>query len=254
MTITVSHIGTIDWVDLSAPDPAAAQTFYAKILQWTYEASESAMGTYHFAMTDGHLAAGLMATAPGGASGWTIYVKVSSLEETLAAIVDASGSVITPPFEIPGGARIAVAADPAGGVFAIIAGGPEPDITEPPLRRAQHGAVAWGELLSRDPHAAISFYDAVFGWQATLDPASGYTTLRLDEIDIGGLLPMPPQVPTETPSHWTVYFHVSDIASAVHTALTAGGTQLVEPTKVGAMTFAVLADPAGATFGVLTGE
>jgi len=34
--------------------------------------------------------------------------------------------VLASPFEIPGGARVAVVADRSGAVFALISGGPEP--------------------------------------------------------------------------------------------------------------------------------
>ena len=246
------RVGIIDWVDLSTRDIDAARLFYAAVLGWEFQTADSAVGQYHLAYVHGHQVAGMMAGESGGAPpAWTTYVRVSSVGETAAAIVNADGSVLAEPFEIPGGAMVAVAADPVGAVFAVISSGPPADADEPPLRRAQHGAVAWSELLTRDPHDAAEFYDMVFGWQSTAVAESGYMVLRLNDEDVAGMLPMPTTVPPEAPSHWMVYFNVVDLTAAVTTARQAGGACLVEPTTVGEMTFAVVADPSGASFGLL---
>ncbi len=246
--------GTIDWVDLNTPDVEVAVPFYSQVLGWAFETSTTGMGTYHLARAGGYDAAGIMASPPGSDAPamWTVFVRVADVAETGAAVVNAGGTVLAEPFEIPGGARVAVVADPLGAVLAVISAGPEPGPDEPLLRRAEPGAVGWCELLTRDPHAVVNFYDAVFGWQPVLDPASGYAVLRLDELDVGGLMAMPAEVPAEAPSHWMVYFTVADVAAASEVAAAAGGTVLRPATTAGPMTFAVLADPAGATFGVMT--
>jgi uncharacterized protein len=253
MTAATNRIGTIDWVDLTIPDADAACGFYASAFGWRFERSDSPMGVYHVAKVGGHQAAGIMAGAPGGEAppAWTVFVRVASMEETVAAIGNSGGTVVVQPFPIPGDARVAVVSDPVGAMFAVIAGGPLPDPGEPPLRREEHGAVGWCELLSRDPHAAVSFYDAVFGWQAHLDTATGYTVLRLGDIDVAGMLPMPAEVPAQAPSHWLVYFNTSDLDATVEAVVKAGGSVGKPATTVGEIRFAVLADPAHAMFGVL---
>lgn len=200
--ITVNHrIGVFDWVDLSTPDCDVARSFYSKLFGWTYQTTDSPMGTYHLAMAGGHEAAGMMAPAEAAHPPvWTSYVRVALVEETVAVVRNAGGTVVAEPFSIPGGAQIAVVVDPAGATFALMSGGPMPEPSDPGLRRDVPGAVAWCELSSRDPHAAISFYDAAFGWQAAADPATGYIMLRLGETDIGGLLPMPDDVPAAVSS------------------------------------------------------
>ncbi len=253
-SVPSARLGTIDWVDLTTPDVETALTFYARALRWTYETAATAMGTYHVAKVGGHDAAGLMAAAPGSEApaAWSVFIRVASVSETLAAVANAGGTVLTEPFDIPGGARVGVAADPLGAVFAVISGGPEPGPDEPLLRRAEPGAVGWCELLSRDPHAVVNFYDAVFGWRPELDPQSNYTILRLDGADIGGLLTMPAEVPESAPSHWLVYFTVDDVSAGVEATTGAGGMVLRPESEAGPVTFAVLADPQGATFGIMT--
>ncbi len=253
MSAITSRTNAIDWVDLSVPDADVACDFYAKVLGWTYDRSESPMGVYHVASAGGHQAGGVMAAGPGNDSPpmWTVYVRVASMDEAVAAVTNADGAILMPPFEIPGGATIAVVADPTGAVFAMMAGGPDPDEGEPPLLRPVAGAAGWCELLTRDPHAAISFYDAAFGWQAHLDPPSGYTILRLGERDVAGMLPMPAEVPAEAPAHWMVYFNSADLDATLRSVVEAGGAVLKPSTTVGSVTFALAADPANAMFGLM---
>lgn len=181
---------------------------------------------------------------------WTVFVRVSDIDETIGAITNADGTVMAEPFEIPGEAKVAVVADPTGAVFSLIAGGPQPDDGEPPLMRPVAGAVAWCEVVTRDPHTAVSFYDAAFGWWAHLDAASGYTTFRLGEADVAGILPMPTDVPAEAPAHWLVYFHSPDIDATLRAVEEAGGSVLKPVTAVGSVTFALAADPNHAMFGL----
>lgn len=248
------HTNTIDWVDLNTPDVDTALDFYTTVLGWTYESTDTPMGTYHTAQVGGYNAAGLMRSDPDGGTVpmWSVYVRIASMDETLAAVTNANGTVVAEPFDIPGDAQVAVVADPCGALFAVIAGGPEPERGEPPLRRMEPGAVGWCELLSRDPHGIINFYDAVFGWQAQLDHETGYTVFVLGDTQIGGLLPMPVEVPADTPSYWMVYFNVDDVSRSEAAATAHGGTVVKGTTEMDGLTFAVLADPADATFGILT--
>jgi predicted enzyme related to lactoylglutathione lyase len=249
-----ARVHTIDWVDLSTPDADGARAFYGRLLGWTYETSSTGQGSYAIAMTGGHQAAGMMASAPASPAppSWTVYVRVADAHESAAACAAAGGQVVVPPFDIPGGALVAVLADPSGAVLAVLSGGPEPGSGEPPLRRDEPGAVAWCELMTRDPHAALSFYDAVFGWDAVRDPSTGYSTLRSGDVTVGGLLPMPDEVPPQAPSHWQVYFGTDDLDRSVGEVVAAGGQVLRPPAAVAGFRFAIVADPCGATFGLLS--
>ena len=254
MTSTlIARLGTIDWIDLTAADVDRAQDFYRDVLGWTYEATTTPMGTYYLAHAGGHEAAGLMAPAPGQDTppAWTVFVRVPSVDDTLAAVETTGGMVLGPAFDIAGGARVGVIAGPDGAMLAVISGGPEPAPDEPLLRRDVPGAVGWCELLTRDPHAAVSWYDALFGWMAVRDEASGYSIFRHGDRDVAGMLPMPAEVPAEAPSHWLVYFHVSDLDAAVRSAEASGGMVAKPPAEMGGMRFAILSDPSGAVFGLL---
>jgi predicted enzyme related to lactoylglutathione lyase len=77
------------------------------------------------------------------------------------------------------------------------------------------------------------------------------------QIDIGGageggIMPMPDMVPPEVPAYWLDYFGTADIAASIAKAKELGATVTVEPAAVGGMvSFAVLEDPAGATFALM---
>jgi predicted enzyme related to lactoylglutathione lyase len=109
------------------------------------------------------------------------------------------------------------------------------------------------ETLTRDVDASIRFYEAVFGWTASTTDDGGhrYTTFFLDGEEIAGLLEMPPQVPPEAPAHWAVYFAVEDCEVTERGAVDLGGSVLVETRPVEIGRFAVLEDPAGATFDIM---
>jgi predicted enzyme related to lactoylglutathione lyase len=59
-------------------------------------------------------------------------------------------------------------------------------------------------------------------------------------------------MPGEVPSSWTVYFNVDDVDAASKKAVGLGAKELVAPADIpGGGRFAILADPQGATFGLM---
>jgi len=61
----------------------------------------------------------------------------------------------------------------------------------------------------------------------------------------------PAQVPAAVPPHWLSYFTVADPEATVKKAQDLGAQVLVPPTTIPQGVFAVLSDPAGATFAVI---
>lgn len=247
--------GRFVWADLSTPDAEAAAGFYRELLGWQMDRDESEMGVYLTGEIDGRDAAGMMAQSPdevGAPPMWSIYLASARLEDTLDRIGQHGGTTVVPPLEIPGG-RIAVAADPTGGSFAIAEWPGEAGFEV----YGTPGAVCWAELLTRDVEAAVAFYTAVFGWEASTQPSpsgGSYTTLSHDGEQMLGLLPMPAAVPAEAPAFWQVYFLVDDLEAAVATATARGATVLVPPMQIGEnASFATLEDPQGAGFSLYAG-
>ena len=67
-----------------------------------------------------------------------------------------------------------------------------------------------------------------------------------------GMMQMTDEWPADLPSHWMIYFVVSDCAASAETAESHGGQVLVPPTPAGDVgTFAVIQDPQGAAFSII---
>lgn len=245
--------GTISWVDLSTPNIDGARRFYVELLGWELDVQQSPLGQYTVASSRGRQVAGMMAQAPemaGAPAAWTVFVVVDDIEATLTRVTAAGGAVLTSPFEIPGGARVAVAVDHSGAMFALISGGPEPGF---PYFSEEVGAVCWAELMTGDVQAATDFYQEVFGWTAETDDTGlvPYTVCNLDGDAVAGVIGRPANVPVEVPDSWSVYFTVADCKAAESRAVELGGSVILSATTTPMGPFAVLADPAGAAFQIM---
>lgn len=240
--------GTPSWVDLSTADPGAAEAFYGALFGWEFQrADDPAAGGYTMATRDGLHVAGIgPLMAPGQPPVWTTYVTVGDAEETAAKAQANGGLVVMPPADVLDVGRMAVLADREGALFAIW----EPRAHAGAQLVNEPGSFCWNELWSRDPAEATGFYPTVFGW--TPAPQDGYTEWQLGGRSIAGMLPMPPQVPSQVPAHWLVYFAVTDTDAVVGHTVELGGQVLVPPTDIPVGRLAVLSDPQGAVFAVIT--
>ena len=244
--------GAPNWVDLSTVDGEAAIAFYTTLLGWTVTRSETPMGTYAIGAVGDLEVGGIMKHVPseGMPPTWTVFFYVEDVDTTAATVQAAGGSVLQPAVDLAA-ARIAVVADPTGGMFGLISG-PRPAgvyLDQGP------GTVSWVELLTRDPRGAEPFYVEVFGWKAETDPDGDggptYTMFRLDDDQVAGMMMMPDEVPAEVPAYWSVYFGVEDLEATVARTTALGGSVIAPPMEAGGGRFTVLEDPQGAVFGIL---
>jgi predicted enzyme related to lactoylglutathione lyase len=252
--VATSTVGTVDWLDLSTPDVIGSMEFYAGVFDWDFHRSDAELGTYYTARIGTDEVAGLMERAPEVPAFvpamWAVFVRVDSADASTARAQLIGGSVIEPPFDIPGSGRIAVLADPAGAVFSVISGAEGLGMI-----KDHPGAMAGCEILTRDIDAARHFYTDMFGWSATVDLDSGYITMTLDDREVAGLMAMPPEVPADAPSHWLPYFGTDDCERACAAAREAGGSIAMPvrafDVKDAHVKMAVVEDPVGAMFGLI---
>jgi uncharacterized protein len=242
--------GAPNWVDLSTSDVEGAIEFYSTLLGWTVTRSETPMGVYAIGAVGDLEVGGMMEPLPADdmPPTWTVFFYVEDVDTTAATVQAAGGSVLQPAFDLPA-ARVAVVADPTGGMFGII-GGPPPAgayLDQGP------GTVSWVELLTRDPRGAEPFYAEVFGWTAGSNSADEgtYTMFTLDGDSVAGMMMMPDQVPADVPAYWSVYFAVDDLEATVARATERGGSVIAPPMTIGGSRFTVLEDPQGAVFSLL---
>ncbi len=248
--VSISTFNAPNWADLSTPDADASIEFYRDLLGWEFKTEVTDMGDYHVASVDGREVCGMMKHPPemeGAPAMWTVFFHVEDIDQMVERVGAAGGRVLEPPFEIPNGARVSVVADPAGAMFALIAGETP---TEGVWYSMVPGSVCWTETLTRDIDASARFYHEVFGWETEIDEG-GYITFLLNGEQVAGMLPMPDKVPAEAPAHWAVYFTVESCEVTERAAVDLGGSVLVESMPVEIGHFAVLEDPAGAPFDIM---
>ncbi|MDT5292738.1 MAG: uncharacterized protein QOF88_7627 [Mycobacterium sp.] len=256
--------GTPNWVDLQTTDQPAAKEFYASLLGWSFDDQPMPQGgVYSMAMLSGETVAALAPMPPGAPKGmppmWNTYIAVRDVDATAEKVAPAGGQVLMPAFDVGDAGRMAFVADPTGAVAGLWQANRHIGATlvnEP-------DALFWNELITDKPDAALAFYEAVLGVthsSVEMAPGQSYHMLKVGGHDVGGCVepPMP-----DVPNHWHVYFAVDDVDATAAKAVAEGGQVAVGPFDIpwarlvgrgGASVgrSAVLADPQGADFSVLT--
>jgi predicted enzyme related to lactoylglutathione lyase len=247
--------GAPNWVDLAVPDVDAAAAFYAAVFGWQLRSAGPDAGGYGmFTLGGNTVAAAGPLGEPGAAPSWTVYFHTADADATAEAVRRAGGVVRAGPMDVFTQGRMAQFADPAGAGFAVW----QPGETRGLEAVNDLGTLAWAELHTADPAAAKAFYQAVFGWQTEDTPMGefSYTVIRPagggQQANQGGIMPLSPEQAAAGP-YWLPYFEVADCDATVSTAAERGGTVTVPAADVPDVgRFAVLADPAGAAFAVIT--
>ena len=242
--------GKFVWADLVTDDVQAARKFYTALFGWTFYD----YGGYLIGMNDDRPLCGMFRRPrPADASAkprWLGYLSVANVERAKKAVTKAGGHVLAPPQKMPKREEQAVFADAEGALFGVIksrAGDPEDLLAEP-------GDWIWIQLLSRNGRKAAEFYRNVGGYTIIENTSSnklsdyvlaseGYAratvrTIRMDEEKVW---------PT-----WLPFVRVKNAGESVAQAKQLGGRVLIDPRpELFKGKAAVIADPTGATIGLL---
>jgi len=110
-----------------------------------------------------------------------------------------------------------------------------------------------GRAYDPRPANAEGFYADLFGWKAVTELAAEnpYTTFKLGEEMVAGMMGMPDAVPAEVPPYRSVYFTVADCAVIEEIVADMGGQVYVPTMTIDVGKFASFADPQGATFNIV---
>lgn len=112
------------------------------------------------------------------------------------------------------------------------------------------GTPCWVDLAVNDLERAKIFYGTLFGWEILTGPpeSGGYSMAMVEGRQVAGIGPK--QDPSQ-PTAWTTYLAVASAAETADKIRSAGGAVHVEPFDVmDAGRMAIVADPAGAVFGL----
>ena len=248
--------GVPSWIDLSTTDLEGAKAFYGALFGWEADDVPTDQGMpYTMFRKNGRSVAGGGPMPPdmvehGVPSMWNSYVNVDSVDDTLAEVESAGGSVMVPAMDVMSEGRMAFIVDPGGAAIGLW----EPRNHKGAQLVNEHGTLTWNELMTDDLETAKAFYAAAFGWAAQTDQmpdGTYYTTFKVGDDMAAGMMAKTPEM-GPMPNYWGIYFAVDDCEAAVAKAAELGGTVVAPPfdTPIGKM--AVLADPQGATFALVS--
>jgi len=120
----VNEPGTLTWNELITTDTDAAAAFYAAVFGWGAVTHGEGAGAYTEFQVAGRSIAGMMAKTPEMPaempSFWGVYFAVADTDATVKRVAELGGSIMMPPRDIEPG-RFAIAVDPTGAMFSVIA-------------------------------------------------------------------------------------------------------------------------------------
>src|SRR5271169_5610358 len=248
------HVGKLVFVELVTPDLAAAKQFYAGLFGWTFHEIQGGETAYAEAFLDGSPVGGLiqknLPASKHRRPAWLSFFSVGDVEAAKKAALKNGGTVLFEPHSLPDRGQEAVFVDPQGAVFAVLAStsGDPPDVL------AATGEWIWTSLITSDPDTDAAFYQALFDYDVFELPATEgvqHLLLASDNYARASVNTLPTNRPNAHP-YWLNYVRVEDTVKMAAKVVALGGRVLVEPRidRHGGKV-AVVADPLGATFGLL---
>lgn len=110
------------------------------------------------------------------------------------------------------------------------------------------GTIGWNEVMTSDKAGSVAFYTKLFGWTTEdmkLPDGMTYTTFKQGDRPVAGCMVLDEG---EVQPMWLNYINVADIDASIAKAKGLGGTILEERVDLPIGSYAVIADPQGATF------
>ena len=252
MSQVAVQTGTLIWSDLASPDLEASKKFYSGLFGWEVQTLGPDAGGYMMLTLGGKNVVGLGPQQnPQQPPAWLVYLATDDADAIGQKVRDAGGQTLAEPFDVLNAGRMAIFQDPGGAVFGVW----QPGQHRGAELMNQPGTISWPELSTRDPEGAKRFYPRVFGWEIKDSDYgdSTYTEWQIGGRSVAGMMPMSESIPAQVPPHWLLYFAVQDCRQATQKVQELGGRVLVETMEYPGGTFAVAADPQGATFGLMAG-
>jgi len=248
------HAGKMLWADLVTPDLAAAEKFYGGLFGWTFQPVRAGEVKYAVATLDGRPIGGMVEkTIPAGQhqqSAWLTFLATNDIDGVKRLAVSHGAKILTDIRSYPMRGRQCVLSDPEGAVFALLASssGDTPDYLP------ATGDWIWSSLHAKDAGTEAAFYQNLFGYDVFDQPSDDglehlilstddYARASANDLEKGS---------ARRHSHWLNFLRVENAAETAAKVVAMGGRVLVQPRvdRHGGM-LAVVADPAGAPFGLM---
>ncbi|MNS13518.1 Glyoxalase-like domain protein [compost metagenome] len=169
-------------------------------------------------------------------------MSVSDVAKAVNLTTSNGGKVLRGVKDIDGRGKMALVADPQGGILAYMrATGGDPLIKSPEIND-------WlgMELWTNNPEASKSFYKQVIGYEAEeiKDSSVPFTAFKKDGMIYAALLKNPSK---DVRTHWMPYIRVENVSAMVDKAKAAGATIMLTPSPtIRNSTVAIILDPSRA--------
>lgn len=240
--------GRFVWFHLRTSNPEAAARFYGEVVGWKSSTMEMEGASFPMFSNAQETVAHVEPQAKGPAC-FVSYAAVDDVDAAARRVKDAGGKVLGDAVDMPGIGRMVEVQDQDGARFFLYRA-TQDDAGQPDGA----GAFIWNELWAKDTARALAFFTSVFGYSVKDMPMPGmtYHVLGRGKEDLAGLMPAPEGTKA---SMFVPYIYVADVDAARARALKLGATALGDANDVphvGRM--AVLLDPQGAHFAVMTPE
>ena len=128
------EIGSVWWVELVAVNDTKSAAHYSAVVGWNTKKVALSDGArpakpeepaYTLFMTNGNEVAGGYQVDPRdpvkNKPMWIVYFRVDNVDKAIIRAVNGGGRVLTPPYDVPGIARMALLADIDGVSFGVAA-------------------------------------------------------------------------------------------------------------------------------------
>lgn len=246
------------WTELGTTDKEKAEKFYSRLLGWDstpppLRTKSGQLIEYSLLCLDTRYVGGLYPLfrtqkKQGARPQWLSYVQVEDAASTAKAAQQLGASVLAGPLDVFDLGRLTILRDPQGASFGAWQ----------PLRldggfqtRDEPGFATWCEHMSDDPELAIRFYGALFGWSRPSSGPGGERVL----LEVGGMpvAGFAVHAQPRSSSQWLTFFRVADCDASCQKVVSLQGAVISQPSGTPASgRSAVVSDPQGAAFGLLT--
>jgi len=254
-TIDAHAPGSFCWAELVTSDVDAELVFYGALFGWEPEESDLGDASRYVRCTlNGRYVAAIVQMSEQECSFqlspyWASYVRTSDVAGALDKAEGLGGSCVDGPIKVPGAGTLGSVEDPGGARLCLW----QPDGFEGSGWAREIGALAWNELLTRQPDTTQSFYAGLLGWAPTTRDMGDfeYTSFVINGEGIGGLNVMDEGF-DGIASQWMIYVAVANVEATVEAAQALDAKVLSPPREIPAVgTFATLKSPRGGMFRVI---
>ena len=245
--------GKVVWADLFTSDVETERDFYQQLFGWEWRwvsESEDAYGVFY---SGGEPVAGLAYQKPPGDEKpygrWIHYISAADVAGIEKAVVDAGGRVVLSRRAIADRGEFAILAAPDSELLGVI----HSSSGDPADFRAEPGQWLWFQLFTRDLRRSAEFYRTLFGYhihERTDSPELHELVLAKGGFARAGM----GTISAESASSptWLGYVRVENVSETLERARALGGEVVFEPDAESVEgEVAVIADPSGATIGLL---